>query len=98
MRNATGYWITSLRNANVTFIDYSNGNLAIQVISKNGSIFLGTSPGMIVCTNINGREALIFRRPNPVWFWGLLLGAILILTVTLTIMWVVLKKRKDWHP
>ena len=40
MRNQTGFWITSLQNANITSIDYSNGTLLIGISGNNGIISL----------------------------------------------------------
>jgi hypothetical protein len=46
MRNETGYWVTSISNANITSIDYSNGTLLIGIKGNNGSILIASNSGV----------------------------------------------------
>ena len=57
MDNMTGYFITGIRDANLTSIDYNNGTLIIGALGDNGSI--SVSHGGIVQTyDVNGRTSL----------------------------------------
>jgi len=57
MLNATGFWIESLRNANVTGISFSSGRLTVEVSGKNGSIEIG-SPGGVTAYPVSGQTTI----------------------------------------
>jgi hypothetical protein len=47
MKNATGYWIVSLHNVNITSISYSDGTLKVSVasgINRSETFSIGNSP------------------------------------------------------
>ncbi|MDH2902315.1 MAG: hypothetical protein PXY39_15235 [archaeon] len=56
MRSGTnGYWISGIKNANVTSIDYYNGTLLISAYGNNGTIVVSSSgKPNLVFSNING--------------------------------------------
>jgi len=85
MRNATGCWITSLHGANITSISYADGILSIKAIGDNGSLWLGGPSGAVTFSNINGEETLQYGSSKAVWYWGLLLGAIVIAAAILVV-------------
>ena len=57
MDNATRYFITGFRDANLTSIDFKNGTLLIGAIGDNGSIYV-SHDGLVETYNINGRTIL----------------------------------------
>jgi hypothetical protein len=62
MRNQTGYWIASLRDANVTSIDYSNGTLLIGIDGNNGIVSLTSSSSSKTVSGIEGQTVLPIER------------------------------------
>jgi len=71
MRNATGYWITSLDDANMTSIDYADGKLTIKVVGDDGVLCLGTPGGAVTCSNVNGVEVLMYGSSQVASYWAL---------------------------
>jgi hypothetical protein len=45
MRNATGYWISSLSNCNITSLSYTGNALTVSAIGRNGSLVLSGVEG-----------------------------------------------------
>jgi hypothetical protein len=62
MKNATGDWVTSLQNANVTSVGYSSGVLSVGVSGDNGSLCIATSSGGGGCRAVNGIVTLTFTN------------------------------------
>ena len=66
MNDATGGWLTSLDNANVTSVSYTHGNLSIGVTGDNGSVCIATPGGGTECKSVNGVVTLSFTPgANP---------------------------------
>ncbi|MDG7000651.1 MAG: hypothetical protein JRN15_16270 [Nitrososphaerota archaeon] len=81
MRNQTGFWISSLKDANLTSIDYINGTLFIGVQGNNGSVALeGVNSGIRNYQNIDGRSVLVESSIAPT------VSAKLVSTTTTTVI------------
>jgi hypothetical protein len=101
MRNETGYWITSISNANVTSIDYSNGTLLIGVkANDNGSISIASNSG-VRAFPVDGYSVLNIQKgtaPNDSTFRldviYVMIGVIVVLSVSLAfLVWT--RKRRN---
>jgi hypothetical protein len=55
MRNATGYWVSSLSNCNVTSLSYAGGTLNVAATGRNGALLLSNVEGSKSYA-INGSE------------------------------------------
>jgi hypothetical protein len=86
MKTGTGYWITSLRNANVTSISYVRGGLSIRVAGDDGSLCLGTPSGTTVCNYVSGKETLSYPIAVVFWYWPSPLVAIVLAAMVLVVM------------
>jgi hypothetical protein len=62
MMNATGDWVTSLQNANVTSVGYSSGVLSVGVSGDKGALCIATSSGGGGCRSVNGVVTLTFTN------------------------------------
>jgi len=61
MKTATGYWVSSLSNCNITSITYVGGTLNVTAIGRNGTLVLSDAEGSRGYV-INGSETLIVVR------------------------------------
>ncbi len=57
MRNATGYWVSSLSNCNVTSLSYAGGTLNVAATGRNGALLLSNAEGSKSYA-VNGSEII----------------------------------------
>jgi hypothetical protein len=93
MKNATGYWIESLHNLNITSIGYSDGKLRVNVVGRNGLVSIGSPSGTITRIGINGSETFSLGN-SPASETFLLVGAVLIAAVAVVVVVFAFRRRE----
>jgi hypothetical protein len=93
MRNATSYWITGLKNMNVTSVAYSSDTLLIQAVGNAGSsLTVANETGSHVYP-IAGFETITFES-GITTCWPLVLATIVIIAAIAGATIVIVRARR----
>jgi hypothetical protein len=94
MKNATGYWISSLTSANITSISYWSGNLVIVAYGNHGSVSISSNNGSSKTYQVNGLVTIVISQ-SGMCFTVLLIGIGTAFAITLIVLMKVKKKGRS---